>query len=94
VTATFTDLLIRIYSRPPDQPIYRVDAELEDGSVFSQGELRLDEETLASRESTEEYGQQLFKAYLMVPSARPTIRQWAWSAPRAAVRSLAAVASA
>lgn len=51
MSTTFTDLLIHIFSHSPGQPAYRVHAMLEDGSVFTQAELRLNRAALAGSES-------------------------------------------
>ena len=66
-----TDILIRIRRWDEDSAAYPIEAELDDGSFFDGGELRLDQEALRAAESDpEKYGLDLFYALLSGPIRR------------------------
>jgi hypothetical protein len=66
-----TGILIHIRRWDEDTGVYPVEAELDDGSFFYGGELRLDQQALLAAElDAEEYGLELFHALLSEPIRR------------------------
>ncbi len=60
---SYTDLLLRIFPYDERAQSYPVEAELDDGSRFSNGEFKLDREALLAQQlNAEAYGQALFNA--------------------------------
>jgi len=60
---TYTDLLLRIYPYENAKSAYPVEAELDDGSRYTGGQLKLDRETLLAQQlNAEAYGLTLFNA--------------------------------
>ena len=59
----YTDLLMRIFSFDEQSKYYPVEAELDDGSRFTDGQFKLDRQALLTQElNPEAYGQTLFNA--------------------------------
>jgi len=67
----YTDILIRIRRWDEDAEAYPVEAELDDGSFFYGGQLRLDRQALLTVElDPEKYGLELFHALFSEPIRR------------------------
>jgi len=59
----YTDLLLRIFPLDAANNVYPIEAELSDGSRFTGGQLKLDQEALLAQQSdAEAYGTALFKS--------------------------------
>ena len=75
MTDEHANILIRIHSRDEDSEAYPIEAELDDGSRFLNGEFHLDRQALqAVASDPEQYGLDLFYdlfSGLVVGAARP-----------------------
>jgi len=59
----YTDLLLRIFPLEADSQAYPVEAEVSDGSRFTNGQLKLDQDALLRLQAeAEDYGKALFEA--------------------------------